>query len=192
MKVSYRTQTVGDFAVFYRKAVPVDSPVVLLLHGLLISSRIELRATPKLLRPAPAPRTPQPWLTCVGQPHNFGAESAWIQGELQMVADFKKTEGLLANMYSGHLLTAAVVGSVAAAGLANIAESAWLNHAKRRGIPIVFVLAHGKSFTAIARFCKKVFAGAMRQGYSAIQAIAAISNVSAATATNVSARSTGY
>jgi pimeloyl-ACP methyl ester carboxylesterase len=33
MRVSYRTVTVGDVAVFYREAGPVEAPVVLLLHG---------------------------------------------------------------------------------------------------------------------------------------------------------------
>ena len=33
MKVTYKTQTVGDVDVFYREAGQVDAPVILLLHG---------------------------------------------------------------------------------------------------------------------------------------------------------------
>ena len=33
MKVTYKTQTVGDVDVFYREAGHVDAPVILLLHG---------------------------------------------------------------------------------------------------------------------------------------------------------------
>jgi pimeloyl-ACP methyl ester carboxylesterase len=33
MKVSYRSQSVGDVDVFYREAGPPDAPVILLLHG---------------------------------------------------------------------------------------------------------------------------------------------------------------
>jgi pimeloyl-ACP methyl ester carboxylesterase len=40
MKVSYRTQKVGDVDVFYREAGPVDAPVILLLHGFPTSSHM--------------------------------------------------------------------------------------------------------------------------------------------------------
>ena len=40
MTVSYRTQAVGDVAVFYREAGPADAPVILLLHGYPTSSHM--------------------------------------------------------------------------------------------------------------------------------------------------------
>jgi len=40
MRVSYRTQAVGDVEVFYREAGPAGAPVVLLLHGYPTSSHM--------------------------------------------------------------------------------------------------------------------------------------------------------
>ncbi len=48
MKVSYRTQKVGDIEVFYREAGPSDAPVILLLHGFPTSSHMYRNLIPML------------------------------------------------------------------------------------------------------------------------------------------------
>jgi pimeloyl-ACP methyl ester carboxylesterase len=48
MKVTYRTQAVGDVEVFYREAGPVGAPVILLLHGFPTSSHMFRELIPEL------------------------------------------------------------------------------------------------------------------------------------------------
>jgi pimeloyl-ACP methyl ester carboxylesterase len=50
MKVTYRTQTVGDVDVFYREAGPPDAPVVLLLHGFPTSGHMFRDLIPELAK----------------------------------------------------------------------------------------------------------------------------------------------
>jgi pimeloyl-ACP methyl ester carboxylesterase len=48
MKVTYRTQPVGEVNIFYREAGPADGPVVLLLHGFPTSSHMFRDLIPEL------------------------------------------------------------------------------------------------------------------------------------------------
>ena len=50
MKVTYKTQTVGDVDVFYREAGHVDAPVILLLHGFPTSGHMFRDLIPLLAR----------------------------------------------------------------------------------------------------------------------------------------------